>query len=82
MIRDPYCDNDDCEFDPDLGRWVHAEEHDPAACDYPGCSHQGCDADEHTPLTLAQALHMVAEAPPNSFLATTFGPALRKAAGK
>lgn len=68
-LRDPMCDNDDCEFDDDLGRWVHAEAHDPADCDYRDCSHQGCDAEEYTPLTVEQIRERIRSAPPSSFLA-------------
>lgn len=68
-LRDTMCDNDDCEFDDDLGRWVHAEAHDAADCDYQGCSHQGCGADEYVPLTPAQFRKKIRNAPPTSFLA-------------
>lgn len=67
--RDPMCDNDDCDFDDDLGRWVHATKHEAEDCDYTGCSHQGCDADKYVPLTQEQIREAVRNAPPTSFLA-------------
>ncbi len=63
--RDPRCDNDDCYEDenPVTGEpmWVHVSE---------------CDAEELPLLTRERAEEMVRNAPANSFLATTFAPAL------
>lgn len=66
--RDPRCDNDECYEDEDPGTgetvWVHVG---------------GCDAEELPLITDAEALEMIRKAPPTSFLATTFGPALTSA---
>lgn len=68
--RDPMCDNDDCYEEPDENGnpyWVHVEE---------------CDAEDYPPMTEERAQELIRNAPEGSFLATTFGPALRKAARK